>query len=293
MQKIKKGSRLRHATKPEWGVGQLLEDANSQSFHVFFEGKGDIFLDVAVADKLIWVTGVEAQSALLDHLYVPAHGKSRPGRTIAELKARLLKNYSGGLHGEKMKDHERDYKDRLSELARQWYSPDGLQSALSEGRYADVVQLAYQLVKCSDNNLPATFEKMAFANAVKDHSRPKAFAEAFCAWVLPEQPSQEAFDAFAQELDHMGCAKWPLLTAYRFLLHPEVDVLIKPTNLANAAEVARFEINYRPELNWLTYSTVMTFYGYVKQQIADLQPRDMIDVQNFIWCIDPEYGGMD
>ena len=37
----------------------------------------------------------------------------------------------------------------------------------------------------------------------------------------------------------------------------------------------------------------MTFYGYVKQQIADLQPRDMIDVQNFIWCIDPEYGGMD
>ena len=91
----------------------------------------------------------------------------------------------------------------------------------------------------------------------------------------------------------MGCAKWPLLTAYRFLLHPEVDVLIKPTNLANAAEVARFEINYRPELNWLTYSTVTEFYGYVKQQIADLQPRDMIDVQNFIWCIDPEYGGQD
>ena len=181
----------------------------------------------------------------------------------------------------------------MSALARQWYSPDGLQSALTEGRYADVVQLAYQLVKCSDNNLPATFEKMAFANAVKDHSRPKAFAEAFCAWVLPEQPSQEAFDAFAQELDHMGCAKWPLLTAYRFLLHPEVDVLIKPTNLANAAEVARFEINYRPELNWLTYSTVTEFYGYVKQQIADLQPRDIIDVQNFIWCIDPEYGGQD
>ena len=32
MQKGKKGSRIRHATKTEWGVGQLLEDANSQSF---------------------------------------------------------------------------------------------------------------------------------------------------------------------------------------------------------------------------------------------------------------------
>ena len=240
MQKGKKGSRVRHATKTEWGVGQLLEDANSQSFHVFFEGAGEKFLTATAADKLIWVNGAEAQSALLDNLYLPAQGKSRPMRTIAEAKARLLEIYPGGLHGQKMKDHERDYKDRLSALARQWYSPDGLQSALTEGRYADVVQLAYQLVKCSDNNLPATFEKMAFADAVKDHSRPKAFAEAFCAWVLPEEPSQEAFDAFAQELDHMGCAKWPLLTAYRFLLHPEVDVLIKPTNLANAAEVARF-----------------------------------------------------
>jgi hypothetical protein len=41
------------------------------------------------------------------------------------------------------------------------------------------------------------------------------------------------------------------MTAYRFLLHPQVDALIKPSNLANAAEVARFEINYRPQLNWL------------------------------------------
>ncbi|MGC9561347.1 DUF3553 domain-containing protein [Brachymonas sp. M4Q-1] len=292
MQKGKKGSRVRHATKTEWGVGQLLEDANSQDFHIFFEGAGEKHLDPTAADKLIWVSGAEAESALLDNMHLPADGQSYPICTIAEAKERLLEIYPGGLHGQKMKDHERDYKDRLSALARQWYSPDCLRSALTEGRYTDVVQLAYQLVKCSENNLPASFEKMAFANAVKKHSRPKAFAEAFCAWVLPERPSQAAFDAFAKELNHMGCAKWPLLTIYRFLLHPEVDVLIKPTNLANAAKVARFEINYRPKLNWLTYSTVMAFYGYVKQQIADLQPKDMIDVQNFIWCIDPNYGGM-
>lgn len=143
MQKGKKGNRIRHATKTEWGVGQLLEDANSQSFHVFFEGAGEKFLTATAADKLIWVNGAEAQSALLDNLYLPAQGKSRPMRTIAEAKARLLEIYPGGLHGQKMKDHERDYKDRLSALARQWYSPDGLQSALTEGRYADVVQLAY------------------------------------------------------------------------------------------------------------------------------------------------------
>lgn len=292
MQNQKKGSRVRHATKTDWGIGQLLEDANSQNFHIFFEGAGEKFLAATAADKLIWVSGGEAQSALLDNLYLPV-GKSRPMHTITGAKARLLEIYPGGLHGSKMKEQERAYKDRLSALVREWYAAERLQSALTEGRCAEVVQLAHQLVKCRENNLPATFEKMAFANAVKDHARPKEFAEAFCAWVLPERPSQEAFDAFARELEHMACAKWPLLTAYRFLLHPEVDVLIKPTNLANAAEVARFEINYRPEPNWLTYCTVMKFYEYVRQQIADLHPKDMIDVQNFIWCIDPEYGGVD
>ena len=104
MQKEKKGSRVRHATKTEWGVGQLLEDANSQSFHVFFEGAGEKFLAATAADKLIWVNGEEAQSALLDNLYLPAQGKSRPMRTIAEAKARLLEIYPGGLHGQKMKE---------------------------------------------------------------------------------------------------------------------------------------------------------------------------------------------
>jgi hypothetical protein len=287
----KKGDRLRHVVKTEWGIGQMLEDAGSQHLHVFFEGAGEKFLATAAADKLCWVNGPEAVSTLLDNLYLPESGKSRPMRTIAEAKTRLLELYPGGLHGQKMKEYERDYKDRLCALAQDWYAPQRLRKLMAEDRYGDVVHLAHQLVKCSENNLPATFEKIAFASAVKEHSRPKDFAAAFCDWVIPDEPAQPAFEAFARELEHMGCGKWPIMTAYRFLLHPQVDVLIKPSNLANAAEVARFEINYRPQLNWLTYSTVMMFYQSVREQITDLQPNDMIDVQNFIWCIDPEYGG--
>lgn len=293
MQNRKKGTRVRHVSKPDWGVGQLLEDANSQDIRVFFETVGEKVLVASAVARLVWVSGAEAHCTLLDNLYLPQAGKSRPMTTIVEAKRRFLEIYPGGLHGLKMKQHERDYKDRLSALARDWYARDELQSAMTEGRYGHVLQLAHQLVKYTDNNLPSTFEKMAFANGVKEHERHKEFAEAFCAWVLPNQPNEQAFEAWSRELDHMGCAKWPILTAYRFLLHPNVDVLIKPSNLANAAEVARFEINYRPELNWLTYSTVIKFYEYVREQIADLHPRDMIDVQNFIWCIDPEYGGMD
>lgn len=62
-----------------------------------------------------------------------------------------------------------------------------------------------------------------------------------------------------------------------------------PLNLQRTAELSCFEINYRPQLNWLTYYQVMLFYKHLADNIADLKPRDMIDVQSFILCIDPHY----
>ena len=282
-----KDTRVRHINRPEWGIGQLLEDSNSQNLHLFFEHKGEMTISANAADKLIMVTGPDAQSNLLDNLYLPGHGMSRPMVTMAQAKLRLQELFPGGLHGQKMKHHERDYKDALRKLALEWYAPSELQALLQAGQHDEVVALAHRLVKQNTNTFPSHFEKMAFGNGIKTHTRQREFAEAFCAWVLPVEATQAAFEAFANELDHLGAAKWPILTVFRFLLHPQTDVLIKPENLRNAAEVARFEINYRSELNWLTYYSVMQYYNHVRKAIADLDPKDNIDVQNFIWCIDP------
>lgn len=283
-----KGTRLRHINRPEWGIGQLLEDGNRETLHVFFENKGEMNIAANAADKLTTVSGPDAQSMLLDNLYLPGPGKSRPMVTMAQAKLRLQERFAGGLHGPKMKGLERDYKDAMRNLALQWYSASDLQALLQAGQHPEVVELAYRLVKLSTNNFPSHFEKMAFGNGLKAHTRQSEFAQAFCAWVLPAEATQSAFEAFARELDHLGAAKWPILTVYRFLLHPQTDVLIKPENLRNAAEMARFEINYRSELNWITYERVMAFYRHVRAAIADLAPTDNIDVQNFIWCIDPD-----
>ncbi len=56
----------------------------------------------------------------------------------------------------------------------------------------------------------------------------------------------------------------------------------------DAADVCNFELNYRPELHWLTHRSVQRFAGVLRSEIATLNPRDMIDVQSFIWCIAPE-----
>lgn len=288
-----KGTRVRHINRPEWGLGQLLEDPNRERIRVFFENAGEREFKTAFADRLVPERGAAAHSLLLDNLYLPEAGKSRPMTTIPEAKIRLQELFPGGLHGERMHGAERHFKDQLAAACRQWYEPSQLSAALGTGRETEVLDWAARLVKHPENIFPAVFEKVAFGNGVKAATRVREFAEAFVAWVTPELPNPTAFESFARELEHLGCAKWPIMTAYRFLLHPQTDVLIKPANLCNAAEVARFEISYRPSLNWLTYSRTMDFYRHVRQQIADLEPRDMIDVQNFIWCIDPNFGGAD
>ena len=65
-------------------------------------------------------------------------------------------------------------------------------------------------------------------------------------------------------------------------------MFIKPSVTQKVAEMSAFEINYRPELNWLTYKSVLDFAHYLRHALADLKPRDMIDVQSFIWCVAPE-----
>ena len=288
MAKLLKGTRLRHQSRSDWGVGQVLEDENGQFVKVFFEGHGEASLATSALSKLTVVSGTDAESLLLDKLYLPREGKIPSMVTITEAKERLLRMFPGGLHGAKMKQEERDYKDQLSVFAHELFGISELNGLLRSGRHQEIVARAGRLIQNGDCNFPSKFEKMRFLDGIKALTDGPGFAIALSNWIIPEVPDEAAFDAFARELDVIECAKWPVLTTFRFLLHPKIDVMIKPESLQHAANLSRFEINYKPPLNWLTYTSVMDFYQYVKEKIADLEPTDMIDVQNFIWCIDPE-----
>ena len=38
---LKKGERVRHPIKAEWGLGEVLEDSNGEKVRVFFVGTGE------------------------------------------------------------------------------------------------------------------------------------------------------------------------------------------------------------------------------------------------------------
>ena len=61
-------------------------------------------------------------------------------------------------------------------------------------------------------------------------------------------------------------------------------MFLKPEVTKTGAEICGFELNYRTEPNWLTYSKLLEFSQYLFKSLSELKPRDMIDVQSFIWC---------
>lgn len=98
---------------------------------------------------------------------------------------------------------------------------------------------------------------------------------------------ESRFNAWSDLLFDIDAPKWTIASYFQFLTHPDRYIFFKPTVTQDAAEVCNFELHYRPELNWFTYRSVQRFAEVLRKEIARLEPRDMVDVQSFIWCIAP------
>jgi len=292
VEKLKQGQRVNHASRPNWGLGQLLEDQNASEIRVFFPNKGEVNFGIAARDKLQLVIGAEPPLVIPPKMPLKKSGVvQKPMVTIDMAKEHFLKQFPGGFYGKRFLDEERDYKDELARVAQQLLSKDVLLPLMVAENYQQVFELANKLVqyqkKDCKNNLPSPFEKVAFRDGFKKLNNPKAFARSLFEYLHGDGDLEQRFTCFAQVLVQMEAAKWPIITTFRFFLFPATDVSIKPVNLKRAAELSRFEINYKPQLNWLTYHSVLKFCQYITENSVDLKPRDMIDVQSFIWCIDP------
>jgi hypothetical protein len=50
-----------------------------------------------------------------------------------------------------------------------------------------------------------------------------------------------------------------------------------------AAEAYGVDFVYRSRPNWETYESLLAFAARVGRDVRDLRPKDMIDIQGFIW----------
>lgn len=280
-----KGDRVKHPGKAEWGVGEVLEDSSSSTVRVFFVGAGEKQLSLAHV-TLQLVTGATAKHPVLDNLTLAPSAKGVKYVSSPQAISRFLERFPQGFYGDKYLDQERDYKVAAHELALELLGKQTFTKMLKAHEFDEICKRAMRVSNAT--NLIFPNEKMALKDGLQGATAKKLFSETLHQLLFGSNDLEPRFKTFSSTLEELNAAKWTTATYFPFLMFPEKYIFLKPSITQNAAALSAFEINYRPQLNWLTYKCVLAFAEHLRKELAELKPRDMIDVQSFMWCIAPD-----
>ena len=73
------------------------------------------------------------------------------------------------------------------------------------------------------------------------------------------------------------------VTVFGFIVQPDGHMFLKPNVTREAARAYGFNFHYQSRPAWHTYANLLEFAETVGGDLRDLRPRDMIDIQSFIW----------
>jgi hypothetical protein len=136
-----------------------------------------------------------------------------------------------------------------------------------------------------------SFEKMALRDAVvRSEEGARRFAEGLYDWLYGrggEAARFERWTAVVRSLPRRQTrvATWPVVTVFGSIARPKVHLFVKPLTIKRAAEAYAFDLAYRSAPGWATYSRVLDLARTVRADLADLRPRDQIDIQSFLWVL--------
>jgi len=218
----------------------------------------------------------------------PRHDPIPARRHAGALRARrkFLRYFPGGFTDADYLAWERDYKWRAhlawrADLGRREYA-----ALLAARRFRDVALRAVRIE--SRTNLLCSFEKMAVRDAVRTPAGARVFAEGLFDFLYGPGSIAERFARWAAAAAKLPrrqtrVVTWPVLTVFPFIAAPATHVFLKPQVTRRAATRYGFAFAYRAQPDWDTYASLLAFAETVGRDVADLEPRDMIDLQSFIW----------
>jgi hypothetical protein len=76
---------------------------------------------------------------------------------------------------------------------------------------------------------------------------------------------------------------WPLATVFGFIAQPKEHFFFKPTVTREAFRRCGLSLEYATRPSWPIYKALLDAVRKVRRDIVDMRPRDMIDMQSFLW----------
>jgi hypothetical protein len=212
-----------------------------------------------------------------------SRGKLQRTRQIKAARRKFLSYFPDGFSDE---DYvERGYKWDAHCQWREALGQSTFKSLLREGRYEEIAMRALRIE--GRTNLIFSFEKMALRDGIKGKGA-EIFAKALYAFLHGRGALDKRFEAWVAALASLPRKQtrvltWPVATVFSFLAQPDQHLFVKPNVMRRAAQALGLPFEYVSRPNWPTYKNALNLAAQLKRELMDMHPKDMIDIQSFIW----------
>jgi len=294
------GTLVVNRTQPAWGPGKIVK-ISPDRVHVLWRDLPDRRAKVMVASAVERAT--EQQDPVLDNLppLVENDGRLLLPRerltfqqAVAKFLARFPQGFSDPSYIGDMHHGERRYKWAAHEFYVERLGGRLLRDLIS----SDLDGLVHRVEQCmSQVNLLYMTESAAIRDALKDASAAYSLFTKLADLLEADAVSEAVFTPYAEAVcalpaERGRVATWTVATILPYLAQPDRHILLKPEVTKKAAESLGFELNYRSDPNWLTYSSLLRMAAIYREKLAPLKPVDLIDVQSFFFVTGGgAYGG--
>jgi hypothetical protein len=201
-------------------------------------------------------------------------------------RRRFLRFFPNGFTDDTYLEWERNYKAHAHDRWRAELNRVTFRALLEAD---DVGEIMTRVIRIeSRTNLLFSFEKMALRDAVRGADGAHAMARGLDDLLHGGGRLHQRFERWCDTVASLPRRQtrvltWPIVTVFPFLAQPDRHIFLKPNVTRVAAAQYGFELPYQPKPNWRTYATLLELADRVHTDLHDLQPRDMIDVQSFLW----------
>ena len=204
----------------------------------------------------------------------------------AKWRRKFLRFFPKGFRDETYLAWERGYKWNAHERWEEQLNRDAFAKLLLRKQFSEIAARAVRIE--SRTNLLFSFEKMALRDAVKSGPGARRFAEGLDAFLHEAGRSDEKFERWRDTIAALPRKQtrvltWPLVTVFGFIAQPDRHIFLKPNVTRIAARKYGFDFQYQSKPNWNTYASLLAFAETIRRDLRDLKPRDMIDLQSFMW----------
>lgn len=219
-------------------------------------------------------------------VWSPWAGRIMSTAAAERCRRKFLRFFPAGFEDETYLDWERSYKAAAAEAWQAVLSRSAHCELLQAGQAQEIARQAVRIE--SRTNLLFSFEKMALRDATRARTAASRFAEGLYEFLYGRQPIEARFDEWCRVVDALPRRQtrvltWPVVTVFGFIARPDAHVFLKPNVTRIAAARYGFDLEYESRPSWRTYGSLLRFAEVLRRDLRDLRPRDMIDIQSFLW----------